>query len=105
VRGVVAFDIKSRVGFRVAKPLRFGQALGKSHIVALHPRQDVVAGAVEDSVDALIELPVSDSRITLITGMPPATAASKLSSTPLLSAKPRKFHTMRASIALLAVTT
>ena len=53
LRGVVALDVESRIGLGIAEPLRFLQTLGERHLVLLHPGQDVVAGAVEDAVDAL----------------------------------------------------
>src|SRR3546814_3906104 len=65
VRGVGAVDVEAGVGLRVAEPLRLGQhALevlsgggrlrgGGTVLVAGHAGQDVVAGAVEDAVDAV----------------------------------------------------
>ena len=53
LRGVVAFDVEGRIGLGIAEPLRLLQALGERQLLLLHPRQDVIAGAVEDAVDAL----------------------------------------------------
>ncbi len=52
VRGVETADVESRVGFGVAKPLRFGEADGERKLFLFHARQDVIAGAVEDAGDA-----------------------------------------------------
>ena len=49
-------------------------------------------------------LPASPSVSALTTGMPPATAASKRSATPVASAALGERRAVRASIALLAVT-
>ena len=52
LRGVVAFDIERRIGFGIAEALGLAQALIESEPVLLHAREDVIAGAVEDAVDA-----------------------------------------------------
>ena len=52
LRGVVALDVERRIGLGVAEPLRLLQALGERQLLPLHAREDVVAGAVEDAVDA-----------------------------------------------------
>ncbi len=52
VRGVEAADVECGVRFRVAEPLRLGEAHVEWKVVRLHPRQDVVARAVEDARDA-----------------------------------------------------
>ena len=52
LRGVVALDVEGRIGLGVAEPLRVLQAVGERQPLLLHARQDVVAGAVEDAVDA-----------------------------------------------------
>ena len=52
LRGVVPFDIEGWIGLCVPKPLRFAQAVVKRQTVLLHAREDVIAGAVEDTVDA-----------------------------------------------------
>ena len=52
LRGVVAFDIERRIGLRIAEPLRLAQAIRESEPILLHAREDVIAGAVEDAVDA-----------------------------------------------------
>ena len=60
----------------------------KSRAARLHRREDVIAGAVEDAVDARrSRCAARPSRKPLITGMPPATAASNLSATPAASAR------------------
>src|SRR5882724_11621060 len=53
LRGVVAVDVERRIGFGIAEPLRILQALGERQALLLHPRQDVVTGAVENAVDAI----------------------------------------------------
>src|SRR5262245_4886929 len=53
LRGVVALDIEAGIGLGVTKPLRFLQTFVERDFFLLHPRQDVVAGAVQDAVDAL----------------------------------------------------
>ncbi len=52
LRGVVAFDVEGRIGLGVAQTLRFTQAFVEREPVLLHAREDVIAGAVEDAVDA-----------------------------------------------------
>src|SRR5947209_9168187 len=46
-------DVEGRNGFSIAGPLRVLQAFGKRQALLLHPGQDVIAGAVEDAVDAV----------------------------------------------------
>src|SRR5579862_7675714 len=53
LRGVVALDIEARIGLGVTKALRLLEAFGKRQAVLLHAGEDIIAGAVEDSVDAL----------------------------------------------------
>ena len=53
MRRVDAVDVEGRVGFRVAKLLRFLQHLREFALLLAHRGQDVVAGAVEDAGDAL----------------------------------------------------
>ena len=50
--GVVAVDVERRIGLGIAEPLRVLKALGKRQAFLLHPGHDVIAGAVEDAVDA-----------------------------------------------------
>ena len=50
--GVEAADVEGRIGFGVALGLRFLQHIGEGAMLLLHLRQDVIAGAVEDAVDA-----------------------------------------------------
>ena len=52
VRGIEAFDVEGRVGFGIAETLRILEALGKGQPFEFHPGEDVVAGAVEDAVEA-----------------------------------------------------
>src|SRR6516165_1871470 len=52
LRSIVPFDIEARIGLRIAQPLRFLQALGKAEPILFHPGEDIIAGAVEDTVDA-----------------------------------------------------
>ena len=52
VRGVEAADVEGRIGFGIAELLRFLQHLGERAVLVGHRRQDEIAGAVEDAVDA-----------------------------------------------------
>ena len=52
VRGVEAADVEGRVGLGIALGLRLRQHVGEGAVLLLHLGQDVVAGAVEDAVDA-----------------------------------------------------
>src|ERR1700722_2102286 len=52
LRGVVAFDVEGRIGFRIAEPLCVAQAIVERKPILLHAGEDVIAGAVEDAVDA-----------------------------------------------------
>ena len=52
LRGIVAFDVERRIGFRVTEALRLAQAFIEGDTVLFHAREDVIAGAVEDAVDA-----------------------------------------------------
>ena len=53
MRGVEAADVEGRIGLGVAEPLRLGETFLEGQLLALHAREDVIAGAVEDAVDAL----------------------------------------------------
>ncbi len=53
MRRVVAADIEAGIGLRIAEALRFFEAFGKGEALGLHPAQDIIAGAVENSIDAL----------------------------------------------------
>lgn len=53
LRGIVAVDVEGRVGLGIAEALRILEALGKRQALLLHPGQDVIAGAVEDAIDAV----------------------------------------------------
>ena len=52
LRRIMTFNVEGGVGLGVAEPLRLLQAVGKGKLLLLHARQDVIAGAVEDAVDA-----------------------------------------------------
>ena len=52
LRSVMTFDVEAGIGFGVTEPLRFFQAIGKAQPLLLHPGKDVIAGAVENAVDA-----------------------------------------------------
>ena len=81
VRGVDPVDIGGGIGLRVAELLRLLQhgpelpRLAGLHGL-VHRRHDVVAGAVQDAVDATDPVAGEPSRSALTMGMPPATAAS-----------------------------
>ena len=48
----MALDVERRIGLGVAQPLRLLQAFLERQLLALHAREHVIAGAVEDAVDA-----------------------------------------------------
>ncbi len=50
--GVEALHVEARIGLGIAEALGVLEALGKRQPLLLHARQDVIAGAVEDAVDA-----------------------------------------------------
>ena len=50
--GVEAADVEGRIGLRIAEPLRLLQAFREGETLLVHAGEDVVAGAVEDAVDA-----------------------------------------------------
>ncbi len=50
VRGVPAVDVECRVGLRVTAFLRLAQSFLESQSGFRHPGEDVVAGAVDDTV-------------------------------------------------------
>ena len=52
MRGVVALDVEARIGLGVAEALGGRETFGEGEVLLLHPGQDVVAGAVQDAVDA-----------------------------------------------------
>ena len=53
LRGVMTVDVERRIGLGIAEPLGVLQALIERQPLLLHPRQDVIAGAVEDTVDTI----------------------------------------------------
>src|SRR5579883_2153843 len=53
MRGIVAADVKGRIGFRISQPLGLLQAFAEGELFRFHPRQDVIAGAIQYAVDAL----------------------------------------------------
>ena len=53
MRRVKTADVEGRIRFRIAEPLRLGQADLEGQAFGLHPRQNIVAGAVENARDAL----------------------------------------------------
>ena len=50
---VVAIDVERWVGFRITQTLRVLEALGEGETFLLHPRQDVIASAVENTINAI----------------------------------------------------
>ncbi len=52
MRGVDAIDIERRIGLSEPLGLRVGEDGGERQVLGLHPRQDVIAGSIEDAVDA-----------------------------------------------------
>ena len=52
MRRVEAADIEGGVGFRITELLRLGETFAKGNLLRLHAGEDVIAGAVEDAVDA-----------------------------------------------------
>src|SRR5690606_4752920 len=53
VRRVDALDVEGRIGLGIAERLRLGEDLAEVAPGPLHRREDVIAGPVEDAVDAL----------------------------------------------------
>src|SRR6516164_2690987 len=52
LRSIMALDVEGWIGLGVTEPLRLLQAVRERELLLFHARQDVVAGAVEDSIDA-----------------------------------------------------
>ena len=52
MRRIDAFDIESRIGFGVSQPLRLRQHVGEICAGVFHGREDVIASAVENAIDA-----------------------------------------------------
>ena len=53
MRRVETADVEGGIGFRVAELLRLAEALREGQTPRFHSGQDVVAGAVQDAIDAL----------------------------------------------------
>ncbi len=53
VRGIAAIHIERGIGLGIARRLRLGERSGEAHLILRHPREDVVARAVDDAVDRL----------------------------------------------------
>ena len=74
---VVAVNVQVRRRLGVAMLLRVGEHGGEIRALGLHARQNVIAGAVDDAIDARgMRLPTNPSRSDLMMGMPPQTLAS-----------------------------
>src|SRR5690606_38894526 len=52
VRGVPSVDVERGIRFRVAQRLCLGKCVGKLEAGLGHPGENVIAGAVEDAVNA-----------------------------------------------------
>ena len=52
MRGVEAADVERRIGLGVTEFLGVGETGREGNLFQLHPRQDVIAGAVQNAVDA-----------------------------------------------------
>ncbi len=50
--GVEALDVEGRIGLGIAEALGILETVGERQLLLLHAGEDVVAGAVEDAVDA-----------------------------------------------------
>ena len=53
MRGIDAVDVEARIGLGITQLLRLFQHLAEIAAAVTHLRQDVIAGAVQDAVDAL----------------------------------------------------
>src|SRR5881392_2820547 len=49
---VVAVNVQGRFGFGITETLRVGQDIAKLGSLEFHPRQNVIARAIDDSVEA-----------------------------------------------------
>ena len=95
LRGVVAFDIEGRIGFRIAQALRVLQTLRKCELLALHAGEDVIAGAVENSIDARERIcPPFPHATSSQSEWPHPAAASKFRATPFFSASSASLHSV-----------
>ena len=52
MRGIEAANIERRIGLGIALLLRLFQHVGKASALLLHQGEDVIAGAIEDAVNA-----------------------------------------------------
>ena len=52
MRSVEAADVEGGIGLGISLRLRLLQHVGEGPALTLHQRQDVIAGAVEDAIDA-----------------------------------------------------
>ena len=52
VRGIEAADVEGRIGLGIAQLLRLLQHIAERAVLVGHGREDEIAGAVEDAVDA-----------------------------------------------------
>src|SRR6478736_5246234 len=49
----MTFNVEPGISLRITKSLSLFQAFGEGHLVLLHPGKDVIAGAVENAINAL----------------------------------------------------
>ena len=106
LRRVMAFDVEARISLGVAEPLRLPQALGKRHLLLLHAGQNVIAGAIEDSVDARRRVARKPLAHRFHNGNGAADCGFEIERDMVLLGNARPSRTpCRASSALLAVTT
>jgi hypothetical protein len=105
VRGVHAFDVEGGIGLGVTQPLRLLEHDRKVQaLVRISLRMKLVVPLMMPAIHWML-LAVRPSRSALMMGMPPATAASKATITPLAWAAAKISVPCTASNALLAVTT
>jgi hypothetical protein len=101
VRGVDPLDVEGRVGLGVTQRLRLREGLLEARISL---RMKFVVPLMMPATRS-IRLAARPSRIALMIGIPPATAASNATITPRLEASAKMRLPCTASMALLAVTT
>ena len=51
--GVVALDVEGRIGLGITQALGFGETRLKRDLLLLHAGEDVIAGSVQDAIDAV----------------------------------------------------